>query len=304
MLPKRLVFSGGGSRIICHAGALKALEEHGFLRFVREYVGASAGSIAALAMAIGYSVKELADHLLAFDFSELQDPNALDMDHIFGALETHGLDDGQTMAAYFGRILEERGFTPRLTFQQLKTLRGVTLRILATDIQEAIPFEFSPTRTPNSLIIDAVLASVAIPFYFQPRLAPTTKHWLADGAILYHDPLLYLSAKEQSESICVCLCTRHEPTEKPTSEEDQFIYFKRIIQLLLQPPRMPHELSTPNTIYIETRPTFVMDFVMTPETKREFFESAYKQTQQSLLVRERFQREWLQSAVARRHSFS
>jgi hypothetical protein len=67
---------------------------------------------------------------------------------------------------------------------------------------------------------------------------------------------------------------------------------------------MPHELSTPNTIYIETRPTFVMDFVMTPETKREFFESAYKQTQQSLLVRELKERQWLKTAAARRHSFS
>ena len=304
MLPKRLVFSGGGARIICHAGALTALEEHGFLRFVREYVGASAGSIAAFALAIGFSVKELADHLLTFDFSELQDPNALDMDHILGALETHGLDDGLTMAAYFGRILEERGFSARLTFAQLKKLKGTTLRILATDIQEASPFEFSPTRTPNTLIIDAVLASVAIPFYFQPRLAPTNKHWLADGAILYHDPLLYLSAEEQSESLCICLCTRHEPTEKPTGEEDQFIYFKRIIQLLLQPPRMPHELTALNTIYIETKPTFVMDFVMTSESKREFFESAYKQTQQSLLVKQQKEREWLQSAVARRHSFS
>jgi predicted acylesterase/phospholipase RssA len=302
MLPKRLVFSGGGARIICHAGALKALEEQGYLRFVREFVGASAGSIAAFALAIGYTVQELTEHLLTFDFSELQDPNALDMDHILGALDTHGLDDGQTMAAYFSRVLESRGFSPKLSFGQLRSLRGVTLRILATDIQEATPFEFSPSKTPNSLIIDAVLASVAIPFYFQPRLAPTNKHWLADGAILYHDPLLYLSAKEQKESLCLCLCTRHEPTEKPSGEEDQFIYFKRIIQLLLQPPRMPHELTSQNTIYIETQPTFVMDFVMTTERKREFFESAYKQTQQSLLVRHQKERQWLKSPIARRHS--
>jgi predicted acylesterase/phospholipase RssA len=175
---------------------------------------------------------------------------------------------------------------------------------LATDIQQATPFEFSPTRTPNTLVLDAVLASVAIPFYFQPRLAPIHKHWLADGGILYNDPLLYLSAEEQKESICVCLCTRHEPTEKPITEDDQFNYFKRIIQLLLQPPRMPHELSTPNTIYIETKPTFVMDFVMTQEMKREFFESAYKQTQQSLRVRQQKDHEWLKTATARRHSFS
>jgi predicted acylesterase/phospholipase RssA len=302
MLPKRLVFSSGGSRIICHAGALKALEEKGLLRFVREYVGSSAGSIAALALAIGFSVKEFADHLITFDFDELQDPNALDMDHILGALETHGLDDGQTMAAYFSKILEARGFSPRLTFSQLRRLRGVTLRILATDIQEATPFEFSPTRTPDSLIIDGVLASVAIPFYFQPRQDPIRGHWLADGGILYHDPTPYLSKEEQEQALSICLCTRHEPTENPNSEDEQFLYFKRIIQLLLQPPRQEHEKSGPNTIYIETNPTFVMDFVMTPQKKQELFESAYQQTQKSLHVRNEQEHEWLKSPIARRHS--
>jgi predicted acylesterase/phospholipase RssA len=304
MLPKRIVFSGGGSRIICHAGALKAIEEQGLLRFVREYVGASAGAITAFALAIGFTIKEFTEHLLKFDFSELQDPNALDMDHILGALDTHGLDDGQTMAKYFSNIMEERGISPRMTFSQLRRLRGITLRILATDIQEATPFEFSPTRTPNSLIVDAVLASVAIPFYFQPRLDPIRQHWLADGAILYHDPLPYLSEEEQKESLSVCLCTRHEPTEKPSDEEDQFLYFKRIIQLLLQPPRMAHERITSNTIYIETHPTFVMDFVMPSEKKLEFFESAYAQAQQSLHVKRSQEYEWLQSPIARRHSIA
>ena len=302
VLPKRIVFSGGGSRIICHAGALKALEEQGLLRLVREYVGSSAGAIAALALAIGFTVKEFLEHLMKFDFSELQDPNAMDMDNILGALETCGLDDGQTMGTYFSRVLEERGFSPKITFAQLRRHRGITLRILATDIHTTAPFEFSPIRTPNSLIIDAVLASAAIPFYFQPRHDPIHKHWLADGGILYHYPLPYLSKEEQEESIGICLCTLHELPVPPSDQEDQFIYFKRIIQLLLQPPRLPHERVHPNSIYIETAPTFVMDFIMTPEYKRELIESAYRQTIQSLRVRESQEREWLRSPIARRHS--
>ena len=302
MLPKRLVLSSGGARIICHAGALKAFQEAGKLIAVREYVGSSAGAIAAMALAIGYTVQELTDHLLDFDFSELQDPNAFDVDNVMGFLDTNGLDNGNTMLTYFARILEQRGFSPRLTFAQLRRLRGTTLRVLATDVQHATPFEFSPTKTPDISILEGVLASVAIPFYFAPRKSPKSGHWLADGGILYHYPISYLSEEEQEESIGVCLCTRHESTAQKQVEDEPWLFFKRIIQLILQPPLLSHERQHKNSIYIETAPSFIVNFSLTPIQKKTLFEFAYKQTQETLRVKAKETQEWLHTPVARRHS--
>ncbi len=302
MLPKRIVLSSGGARIICHAGALKALQEAGLLVAVREYIGSSAGAIAAMALAIGYSIQELTYHLLGFDFTELQDPNAFDMENVMNVLDTNGFDNGDTMMAYFASILEQRGFSPRLTFAQLRRMRGVTLRILATDVHEATPFEFSPIRTPNISILEGVLASVAIPFYFAPRKAPKTGGWLADGGLLYHYPLPYLSEQEQNEAIGICLCTRHEAPPPQQVEEEPWLFFKRVIQLILQPPRLSHERKHKNTIYIETPPSFIVNFSLTPTHKKTLFESAYKQTQKSLQVKVEESRSWLRTPAARRHS--
>jgi len=303
MLPKRIVFSSGGARIICHAGALKALQEARLLVAVREYIGSSAGAIAAMALAIGYSIQELTDHLLGFDFSELQDPNAFDMENVMSFLDTNGLDNGDTMLAYFAKILEQRGFSSRITFAQLKKLRGVTLRVLATDVQEALPFEFSPAKTPDVPILEGVLASVAIPFYFAPRKAPRSDNLLADGGILYHYPLPYLSEQEQEESLGICLCTRHETPPPQQVEEEPWLFFKRIVQLILQPPRLNHERQdSKNTIYIETAPSFIVNFSLTPANKKKLFESAYKQTQKSLQVKVEESRSWLRTPAARRHS--
>lgn len=302
MLPKRLVLSGGGARIICHAGALKALQEAGKMVAVREYIGSSAGAIAAMALAIGYSIQELTDHLLAFNFSELQDPNAFDVDNIMSFLDTNGLDNGDTMLAYFAHILEQRGFSPRLTFAQLRRLRGVTLRVLATDVQDATPFEFSPTRTPDISILEGVLASVAIPFYFAPRKSPKAGHWLADGGILFHYPLPYLSDEEQDEAIGICLCTHHDNSVQKQVEDEPWLYIKRIVQLILQPPRLTHERHHKNTIYIETAPSFIVNFTLTAARKKGLFESAYKQTQEALRVKVKETQEWLRTPVARRHS--
>ena len=302
MLPKKLIFSGGGARIICHAGALKALEEAGLLIAVREFVGASAGAIAAMALAIGYSITELTEHLLTFDFSELQDPNAFDVDNVLGCFETNGLDNGDVMLAYFSRIFEQRGFSPNLTFAQLRRMRGITLRVLATDVHQATPFEFGPTKTPDISILEGVLASVAIPFYFSPRKASKSGHWLADGGLLYHYPLPYLSESEQKEAIGICLCTRHDPTVQKHVEDEPWLFFKRIIQLILQAPRLPHDRRDPNTIYIETPPSFVANLALSSNDKKKLLESAYKQTQESLRVKANETREWLRSPIARRHS--
>lgn len=321
MLPKRLVLSGGGSRIICHAGALKALEEAKMLRCIREYVGTSAGAITALALAIGFSIKELTEKLLTFDFSELQDPNAFDVDNVMNFLELNGLDNGDTMLAYFSNILEQRGFSPKLTFSQLLKLRGVTLRVLATDVRSAQPFEFSPSKTPNTSIIEGMLASVAIPFYFTPRVAPaaqegwlaerrrknyvaeptTQEGWLADGGLLFHYPLPYLSEAEQKEAIGICLCTNHEQIHHPSTDES-WLFFKRVIQFILQPPMLPHDRLMPNTVYIEMAPSFIMNLALGPAEKQALLESAYKQTQQSLRVKVEESRSWLRTPAARRHS--
>lgn len=302
MLPKRLVFSSGGARIICHAGALKALEEAGLLIAVREYIGSSAGAIAAMALAIGFTIQELTDHLLTFNFSELQDPNAFEVDNLINSLDTNGLDNGNTMKTYFAHIFEQRGFSPNLTFSQLRRMRGVSLRFLATDVQNATPFEFSSIKTPDVPIIDGVLASVAIPFYFAPKEAPKTGHWLSDGGLLFHYPLPYLSEEEQKDAIGICLCTHHSPTLKKHDDTEPLLFYKRIIQLLLQPPRLPHERLLVNTVYIETPPSFVINLSLSAANKKILLESAYKQTQESLRIKANETREWLRSPIARRHS--
>ncbi len=272
------------------------------MRSVREYVGTSAGAITALALAIGFSIKELTEKLLTFDFSELQDPNAFDVENVMNFLELNGLDNGDTMLAYFSNILEQRGFSPKLTFSQLLKLRGVTLRVLATDVRSAQPFEFSPSKTPNTSILEGMLASVAIPFYFTPRAVPASQEgWLADGGLLFHYPLPYLSEQEQKEAIGICLCTNHEQTQ-PQPADEPWLFFKRVIQFILQPPMLPHDRLSPNTIYVEMAPSFIMNLAVGPSEKKQLLESAYKQTQESLRVRAQDSMSWLRSPIARRHS--
>ena len=56
---KNLVLRGGGTKIFCFLGVIKALEEHGILDKGRHFTGSSAGSIMAAFYCLGYNVDEI-----------------------------------------------------------------------------------------------------------------------------------------------------------------------------------------------------------------------------------------------------
>lgn len=61
--PENLTFKGGGPKAIAYAGALLELEKLGWLTNVRRVAGTSAGSIAALLFALGYTPTQIYDFL-------------------------------------------------------------------------------------------------------------------------------------------------------------------------------------------------------------------------------------------------
>ena len=67
--PRRVALCGGGVRGIAHAGVMRALRDAGFLAHVKEVIGISAGSLFALLWALEYSVEQIEQLSLAFDFT-------------------------------------------------------------------------------------------------------------------------------------------------------------------------------------------------------------------------------------------
>ena len=51
--PKRIVFTGGGLRSLCHFGVLEVLQKKGLLKNVKEYIGVSAGALVGFCAMLG-----------------------------------------------------------------------------------------------------------------------------------------------------------------------------------------------------------------------------------------------------------
>ena len=164
--PRRLLFSGGGMRVIAYLGVLQVLEEQGLLKHVREFCGVSAGAFVSLMLALNYSLKTIKRFCFEYDFSNVR---TLEPDTILEFTESYGLDTGERLQQLIEKILKHKNLPPKATF---KSIPG--LRVWASDLQNSCLVEFSSSKTPDIEIAFALRASMAFPIYFVPLKHPHT----------------------------------------------------------------------------------------------------------------------------------
>jgi predicted acylesterase/phospholipase RssA len=264
--PRRLLFSGGGIRVICFGGALQALHQRGLLAHCQEFCGVSAGSLASLMLALGYSINSLKRFVLNFDFGSTQ---GLELDAPLQLFETFGLDSGHNLERVLERILHYKGFPPDITFQGLKASgRAKSLRVWAADIQHLCLVEFSAEKTPNIPVLTAVRASCSIPIYFTPVVHPDTKTLLVDGGLYNNFPIDHLTADELQTTLGISF----DFTETPLPihdflgftaaclESNHVVTFKKLV-----------EKHKDRVIIIPRKAVRGMQFEVTSEQKQQLF---------------------------------
>jgi predicted acylesterase/phospholipase RssA len=197
--PRRLLFSGGGVRVVSYLGALQVFQERKLLDHVREFCGVSAGGIVALLLALGYSFHVMERFCFEFDFSTM---HSFELETMFESIEHLGINSGDSIKTLIQKILRHKGFGPETTFQDLHASGRVKgYRIWASDIQYLRLVEFSLEKTPNIPIVTALYASMALPMYFIPVRHPETQTLLLDGGVLDNYPICMLSDEEIEETI-------------------------------------------------------------------------------------------------------
>jgi NTE family protein len=208
MIPYRIYLSGGGMCAMAHVGALQALNKRVPLTTVKEWMGVSAGSFVAMCMGIGYSLEDMADLCLRFDFTEIKDT-----DSVPGWILHWGMDTGERLKKLIDACLHIKGLSSDLTFQQFTEQFHCSLRIVATDLNDATAITFSPEDSPTYRISDAVRASMTVPYYFQPFICPISGHHLVDGGVISNYPLFVLPKEEHIRTLSIIIRTSVEKKE-------------------------------------------------------------------------------------------
>jgi len=182
-----IALGGGGVKGIAHLGVLERLEQEGYN--IKAIAGTSAGGIVGAVYAAGYRTAEIFDVL-----------NQINQRNFFSRLP----NDGPSLLGLAGLIDLLSSYLGENTFKDLQLSYAVTA-VDAKSKQEYI--------LRQGTVLDAVLATIAIPGVFPPR--QLGGHLLVDGGIL--DPVPVAVARWLAPKlpvVAVCL----SPTPEKWSE--------------------------------------------------------------------------------------
>ena len=168
-----LVLGGGGMKGLAHVGALRALEERGWLPDV--IVGTSIGSLLGAAWANGLTMAEIADVALSLERVDVFQIARRDM----------VLKRMRAPALYHAAPLESlvRGFVGDLTFEELDR----RLVIASVDVNSGMQVYWGLPGLTGVSVVDAVMASCALPGFFPPR--EIEGRYFVDGALADNLPV-------------------------------------------------------------------------------------------------------------------
>jgi len=193
--PKRLVFTGGGTRCLVFVDALLILESAGVLKSVNDYWGTSAGAFLATIMALTNSVSKMNECMRSTDYVKFRD---VDINNLLSINKTWGLDNGHSLMKEIERILD----LIKPGSKDLKMANIPNLTIIISDLTDHKLILCSAKTYPNLHVIEAIRASMSLPLFFRPYIYKENGHIWVDGAVGANFPWMLLPTdKDREESL-------------------------------------------------------------------------------------------------------
>jgi len=260
-----LVLGGGGMKGLAHIGALRSLEERGWIPDV--VVGTSIGALLGAAWANGFSTAELADVALGLQRS--------DVFHVARrAIATRLI---RAPALYRGGPLEEliRGFVGGLTFEELER----RLVVASVDLNSGMQLYWGLPGLRRVSVADAVLASCSLPGFFPPR--EIDGRFCVDGALADNLPVS-LAATLGVDAVVAVDVGSSSVLRAETQDEGFAAIFARATEIVFQ-QLLEVRLSrwtAPALLLVQPRVEHVPMFSF--EHTRELMDEGYRATAAAL----------------------
>ena len=188
MTIKTLCLSGGGINCLSFIGALEYLEYCNYINIdkINNYIGTSGGSILCLFLVLGYSLKEIKDFILKFDFNPL---NNIDNNNLDNILINYGINNGDSFIIIFINFIKSKFNIENINFLDLYKITKKKLNIIGTNFTKSCEECFNYKTTPSMPIIIALRISISIPIFFAPIYY--NNNYYIDGGIYNNFGLNY-----------------------------------------------------------------------------------------------------------------
>jgi NTE family protein len=222
----------------------------------------------AMCVVIGFTLDELKDFAVRFDFSNIRE-----YDSVPGWILHFGIDTGDRLQKLVEALLHVKGLSSELTFKECYEKFGLSLRTVATDLNDGRAISYSPKETPDYKVADAVRASMSFPYYFQPFICPVTGHYLADGGVISNYPLFVLPEEEHSRTLSLLINSGIEKLDDMVDAGIENIVIRPLRMTLLAKQELERKFYESQSIEIMLPNLNILEFSYNEETKNSIIES-------------------------------
>lgn len=292
-----LVLEGGGVKGIALVGAVDVLEESGYE--VQRVAGTSAGSIVGALVAAGLSADERRKLMRSVDYGAFKDTDLLDRlpgGKLVSLLTEQGVYEGKYLKTWLGEQLAARKIH---TFSDLRVIdSGASvsaqypsrLLVMASDITHgrlrSLPTDYPAIgiEDPGSVpIVDAVRASMSIPFFYEPVKLPgkqDTPTVLVDGGMLSNFPVSVFDRKDgrtpRWPTFGIKLSARAGSQARPIKDfgvSSMILAMVSTMTGFFDSMHLDDESVVARTIFVDTFNVKATDFDLTDATRDKLYAS-------------------------------
>jgi NTE family protein len=308
-----LVLEGGGVKGLGLLGAVTSLAAHGytFPRIAGTSAGAIVGALVAACMARGAEISRLEKLMEDLDYISFRDETPLDRLHgpgkVAELLLSRGIYKGDYLVTWLSKQLEDLGVE---TFGDLRISEAddpgsalpdhqrYRLVVMASDISTGqlvrLPWDYRHygLEAESMRVVDAVRASMSIPFFFHPSELKTSdgnRVTLVDGGMLSNFPIESFDRDDGNPprwpTFGVKLSARPQgyAEKQPTGNVLEFSV--ACLHTLLAAHDAYHlddKHVTERTIFVDTSGVSATDFDIDRETQRRLFANGQQSAEQFL----------------------
>lgn len=182
-----LVLSGGGMKGLVYAGVFEKLQElivaddPSVKIDIRTVCCVSVGALFGLMWVLGYSSAEMQQEILSRDFTGLKSMKGSNI------LKRFGFDSGDKVVAWIEEVMAKKHVKKDITLAELFIQTGITLRVVATNVNKYKAVVFDHMKTPKLQVTRAIRMSFGIPFVFTAKRF--AGDFYVDGAVVANYPI-------------------------------------------------------------------------------------------------------------------
>jgi NTE family protein len=277
-----LVLEGGGAKGIAFAGVVKALDKYNLIGNITTIVGASAGSMAATIMALGYTSLEMEQILTTTDFNKFRDSGMFGLiSDIYDLFKYWGIYLNQYLYDWIGDLIKAKTGNADITFKELQDINGIDLTIVVTNISKSETIYYNANFTPDTIVRFAVRASTSIPVFYKPVIEPITGDLLVDGGLILNYAITKFN--KQLDGV-MGLRFSNDGMTSPDNKPTKFIdYVINIFQVLMykESTDIMTEQDWAHTATIQTN-VGAIDFGIDMTQKNKLVQAGFDATQDYL----------------------